>query len=111
MLTTVQDLGRWGHQESGVPVAGPMDMYSHRLANRLVGNPDAAAALEITLLGPVLEAHGEVECAVAGAEFELTVGERRRRCTAPSRSPRESASGLAATRPGPGPRSPFAADS
>ena len=30
MLTSVQDLGRWGHQASGVPVAGPMDEYSHR---------------------------------------------------------------------------------
>jgi len=76
MLTTVQDLGRWGHQHSGVPVAGPMDAYSHRLANRLAGNPDAAAALEITLLGPVLEAQGEIVCAVAGAEFELTAGDR-----------------------------------
>jgi len=76
MLTTIQDLGRWGHQQSGVPVAGPMDAYSHRLANRLVGNPDGAAALEITLLGPVLEAHGDIVCAVAGAEFELTAGDR-----------------------------------
>ena len=56
MLTTVQDLGRWGRQESGVPVAGPMDTYSHRLANRLVGNPEDAAALEITLIGPEVEA-------------------------------------------------------
>ena len=74
MLTTVQDLGRWGHQRSGVPVAGPMDAYSHRLANRLVGNHDAAAALEITLIGPELEAQGDVVCAVAGAEFNLSVG-------------------------------------
>ena len=35
MLTTVQDLGRHGHQASGVPVAGPMDAFSHRLANLL----------------------------------------------------------------------------
>jgi antagonist of KipI len=60
MLTTVQDLGRWGRQGDGVPVAGPMDPYSHRLANRLVGNEDTAAALEITLIGPELEAHGNV---------------------------------------------------
>ena len=73
MLTTVQDLGRWGWQNSGVPVAGPMDAYSHRLANRLVGNPDTAAALEITLLGPELEADADVVCAVAGAGFALTV--------------------------------------
>jgi antagonist of KipI len=73
MLTTVQDLGRWGHQDAGVPVAGPMDAYSHRRANRIAGNADAAAALEITLLGPELEAEGHIVCAVAGAEFAVTV--------------------------------------
>jgi antagonist of KipI len=73
MLTTVQDRGRWGYQGLGVPVAGPMDWYSHALANRLVGNDDRAAALEVTLLGPELIADGEVVCSVAGAEFELTV--------------------------------------
>ncbi len=73
MLSTVQDLGRWGHQHLGVPVAGPMDWYSHRLANRLVGNPDESAALEVTLLGPDLTSDGDVECAVAGAAFEMTV--------------------------------------
>ena len=73
MLTTVQDLGRWGSQDRGVPVAGPMDAYSHRLANRLVGNGDAAAAVEITLVGPELEADEEALCAIGGAEFEVTV--------------------------------------
>jgi antagonist of KipI len=73
MLTTVQDLGRWGCQDEGVPVAGPMDAYSHRHANRLVGNPDGAAALEVTLIGPEFEAGGEAVCAVAGARFDLTV--------------------------------------
>ena len=75
MLTTIQDLGRWGYQSSGVPVAGPMDEYSHRAANRLVGNPDTAAALEVTVLGPELQAAaGDLVCAVTGAEFDLTVG-------------------------------------
>lgn len=76
MLTTVQDLGRWGHQANGVPVAGPMDSYSHRLANRLVGNDPDAAALEITLVGPDLDADGDVLCAVCGAHFEITAGGR-----------------------------------
>jgi antagonist of KipI len=71
MLTTIQDLGRWGHQASGVPVAGPMDEYSHRLANRLVGNPPHVAALEVTILGPELQCDADVECAVAGATFPL----------------------------------------
>jgi antagonist of KipI len=80
MLTTVQDLGRWGHQAGGVPVAGPMDAYSHRLANQLVMNDEHAAALEVTLLGPEIEAVGDVRCAVAGAEFELYAGEQRVPC-------------------------------
>ncbi len=82
LLTTVQDLGRLGHQESGVPVAGPMDSFSHRLANQLVGNDRMAAALEITLIGPEVEVEGETTMAVSGAEFDvwcdgqqLTVGE------------------------------------
>ena len=74
MLTTVQDLGRWGHQHLGIPVAGAMDWYSHARANRLLGNPEEAATLEITLLGPELQAEGEVTCVVAGADFALSVG-------------------------------------
>lgn len=72
LLTTVQDLGRWGHQASGVPVAGPMDTFSHRLANLLVGNPRDAAALEITLIGPELEFDAPAVIAVCGAEFDVT---------------------------------------
>lgn len=74
MSTTVQDRGRWGYQASGVPVAGPMDWYSHALANRLVGNDADAAALEVTLIGPELIAEGrQVVCALAGADFEVMV--------------------------------------
>lgn len=73
MLTTVQDLGRWGRQGSGVPVAGPMDSYSHRLANRRAGNSDDTAALEVTLIGPQLRADGDLVCAVAGADFAVEV--------------------------------------
>lgn len=80
MLTTIQDLGRWGHQAVGVPVAGPMDAYSHRLANRLVGNEDDAAALEITLVGPEMEANGDLLCAVEGARFELFADSRSVPC-------------------------------
>jgi antagonist of KipI len=77
LLTTVQDLGRWGHQAIGVPVAGAMDTHSLRLANLLVGNPPGAAALEITLRGPVLRAASPLTLAVTGAEFELRVDEVR----------------------------------
>ncbi len=76
MLSTVQDLGRWGMQHLGVPVAGPMDWYSHCLANRLVGNDTDAAAIEMTLLGPELIADADVSCAVAGAALDVTVGDQ-----------------------------------
>ena len=73
MLTTVQDLGRRGYRGLGVPVSGPMDVYSHRLANAIVGNEPMAAALEITLMGPELVGDGDAVCAVAGADIDVTV--------------------------------------
>lgn len=76
LLTTIQDRGRWGLQARGVPVAGPMDSCSHRIANALVGNPLDAATLEVTLLGPEIEFEAECLVAIAGAEFELTVDGR-----------------------------------
>ena len=76
MLTTIQDLGRPGYQGLGVPVSGPMDAYSHRLANQLVGNAPNAAALEITLMGPELIADGDVTCAITGADISVTIDGR-----------------------------------
>ena len=83
MLTTVQDAGRWGYQARGVPVAGPMDPVSHRLANALVGNGRRAALLEITLIGPELEFEDERLVAITGAQFELWLDGRQ----APSQAP------------------------
>lgn len=71
LLTTVQDLGRFGHQATGVPVAGPMDSFSHRMANQLVANDPDAATLEITLIGPELEIDVDTTIAIAGAHFEV----------------------------------------
>jgi antagonist of KipI len=71
MLTTVQDEGRAGLQDIGVPVAGPMDPLSHRAANRAVGNDRHAAALEITLIGPHIAFEEEAVVAVGGADFAL----------------------------------------
>src|SRR5918911_5141502 len=76
MLTTIQDRGRWGLQARGVPVAGPMDPVSHRVANALVGNALEAATLEVTLLGPELEFEDERIVAIAGAEFDVTLDGR-----------------------------------
>jgi allophanate hydrolase subunit 2 len=69
LLTTVQDLGRYGWASFGVPAAGALDEEALRLANRLVGNAESAAALEITFVGPVLRAAGDLDLAVAGGAF------------------------------------------
>lgn len=76
LLTTVQDLGRFGHQAAGVPVAGPMDAFSHRLANQLVANDPEAATLEITLIGPELAIDADTTIAIAGAQFEVWCDDR-----------------------------------
>jgi antagonist of KipI len=76
MLTTVQDLGRWGWQSRGVPVAGPMDVWAHRLGNALVGNRPDAATIEVTLVGPEVQFEDERTIAVTGAEFDLTADSR-----------------------------------
>ena len=73
LLTTVQDLGRWGSQALGIPVAGPMDAYSHRLANLLVDNPPGLATLEVTLIGPELSFEQSTVLAVTGGEFDVTL--------------------------------------
>jgi antagonist of KipI len=73
LLTTVQDLGRWGHQSWGVPVAGPMDPWAHRLANHLVGNDERAALLEVTLTGPELVCDAPIVVAVTGAVFDVSI--------------------------------------
>lgn len=88
--TTVQDLGRWGHQSSGVPVSGAMDLFSHRLANALVGNNRNAATLEITLSGPEVEFEDERTVAIAGAVFAAELDGQSVRHEAPFRVRRHS---------------------
>lgn len=72
-LTTVQDLGRAGQLRVGIPPSGPVDREAFVLANRLVGNPDGAAGLECTLMGPRLEFADARWVAVTGAEVAVTL--------------------------------------
>jgi len=68
--TTIQDFpGRLGYWHVGVPPSGPMDTLAFRLANRLVGNREDAAGLEITLTGPTLRFTSDTTIAATGAEF------------------------------------------
>lgn len=75
-LTTVQDLGRPGYAALGVGVSGAADRASLRLANRLVGNAEGAAALELTLGGLRIRVAEAAVVAVTGAPCSVTVGER-----------------------------------
>src|SRR3984893_6896075 len=75
LYTTVQDLGRIGYQDIGVPVSGALDGFSLRLANALVGNPLGMAALEILVSGPTLEiAADAVRVALVGPGASLVIG-------------------------------------
>jgi antagonist of KipI len=76
LLTTVQDLGRRGFQHLGVGPGGVMDPVSHRLANLLVGNPESAATLEITLAGPSLRFETDALIALGGADLAPTIEEQ-----------------------------------
>ncbi|QOC95054.1 biotin-dependent carboxyltransferase [Micromonospora craniellae] len=75
-LTTVQDQGRVGWAHLGVPRSGALDPAALRLANRLVGNPESAAGLEITLTGCDLRVNRATTVAVVGAEADVWIGPR-----------------------------------
>ncbi|WBB73583.1 biotin-dependent carboxyltransferase family protein [Micromonospora sp. WMMD1128] len=75
-LTTVQDQGRPGWAHLGVPRSGALDPAALRLANRLVGNPEHAAGLEITLTGCALRLTRAVTVALTGAPADVQVGQR-----------------------------------
>ena len=67
LLTTVQDAGRPGQGALGIGRSGAADRASYALANRLVGNPEDAAALEVTFGGLVLRAQSDVLVVTTGA--------------------------------------------
>lgn len=73
MLTTIQDLGRWGHQAIGMPVAGAMDPMALKRGNLMVKNPSTAGALEITVIGPSLTVQGSGLIALTGADLGMTI--------------------------------------
>jgi biotin-dependent carboxylase-like uncharacterized protein len=72
-LTTVQDPGRPGYLRVGIPASGPMDREAFLLANRLIGNPDTAAGLECTLIGPRLAFTDERLVAITGADMAPSI--------------------------------------
>jgi antagonist of KipI len=81
LYTLVVDHGRPRSRSLGVPLGGAADQEALALGNALVGNPADAAALEITLAGPTLEARCALGCVLYGAPFALA-SDRSRRLTA-----------------------------
>lgn len=69
MLTLIQDLGRYGFQEFGVPVAGAMDQLAASAGNLLVGNDRSAAVLEMMMMGPELKVDFDGFIALTGADL------------------------------------------
>lgn len=74
LLTSVQDLGRPGHQRHGVVVGGALDRFAARVANTIVGNAENAAVVEMAQLGPELRAERDLLVAWCGGEFDARVG-------------------------------------
>jgi urea carboxylase len=71
VMTTIQDYpGRLGYWHVGVPPSGPMDHLAFRMANKLVGNAEGVAGLEITLIGCKLKFNVDAIISITGASIE-----------------------------------------
>ena len=73
LLSSIQDLGRYGMQKHGVIVSGAMDPIALRIANILVGNEEGEAAIEITMLGPKLQFEEDSLIAICGGDLSPAV--------------------------------------
>ncbi|CEN56739.1 urea carboxylase [Candidatus Methylopumilus turicensis] len=74
VMTTIQDYpGRMGYWAVGVPPSGPMDHLAFRFGNKLVGNIEGEAGLEITLIGPKLKFNKAAVIAITGAPIDATL--------------------------------------
>ena len=87
--TTVQDAGRIGFQDVGLPASGPLDRISLRLANALVGNAPGMPALEMLLQGPTLAVLADsARIAIVGGDADIAIGSDRARVIPAGRSVR-----------------------
>jgi antagonist of KipI len=77
LMTTVQDLGRFGYQKDGITSGGAMDPLALRVANILVGNEEREAGLEMTLKGPKIEFLHDSLIAICGADLSPRIADYR----------------------------------
>ena len=73
VLTTIQDLGRYGFSQFGVPPSGALDTFSFRTGNLLVGNREGESGLEVTLMGLKLMTLKEVVISITGGDLFPTL--------------------------------------
>ena len=78
--TTVQDYGRFGYQQMGIPITGALDRFAFQVANMLVGNELQCAILEMTLSGTTLEVQRAADVAVTGADIGVTLNKMEMAC-------------------------------
>lgn len=69
LYDTIQDLGRFGVQDFGIPYSGVMDLHSTKIVNAILGNSMSNAVMEITIVGPKLKFHCDTEIALSGADL------------------------------------------
>ncbi len=77
LYTSIQDEGRFGVQDQGIPISGALDKSSMRIANQLVGNLPNSPVLEMTLFGPKLKFEGQGQIAITGANMKATLNGKR----------------------------------
>lgn len=75
-LTTIQDMGRFGYQETGMSVSGVMDTRAASLANILVGNEENEAVIEVTMMGPTIEFTEANVISVTGGDLGALLDEK-----------------------------------
>lgn len=75
MMSSLQDLGRWGFQQFGVPISGAMDKLSSTLANMICGNDENEAVIEMTLHGASFMFNEAAFCAIVGGGCKAYLGD------------------------------------
>jgi len=73
VLSSIQDRGRYGYRQYGVPISGAMDGYALRVANILVGNPEEAAGVEVTFYGLKIRSTKDIWIAITGGNLSPQV--------------------------------------
>jgi|TARA_B110000914_G_scaffold225519_1_gene246482 biotin-dependent carboxylase-like uncharacterized protein len=73
LYSNIQDHGRFGYRNIGVPYSGFMDQESARTANKIVGNDENESLIEITLMGPTLLFNADYILSITGADFSSLI--------------------------------------